>query len=173
MSPGFSVRRASRDDAAVLAELNAVVQGLHHRAHPERFLPAEGHGVASVFREWLGADGHRDWLPGASRTRGWLCEDHEGRALGYVIAVSREVPASPFTAAQRWVELDQIAVRDDVRHAGVGRALAAEVVAWAEALGVGEVALSVWHFNEGAQAFFTSLGFSPLHHRMHLPLEPG
>lgn len=104
-------------------------------------------------------------MPGRSETKGWMCESETGEAIGYVVAVYFERPESPFTAAGRWVELDQIAVREDARALGAGRMLAFAVVAWAREVGVDTLELSVWEFNATAQAFFVGLGFEPLHQR--------
>lgn len=162
----LTVRVADSDDAAVVARLNGIVQGLHHNAHPDRFLPPDAERVEPVFREWLAPDHERAWLPGHSKTRAWLCVDEDGEAIGYVVAVYRERAESPFTTATRSVELDQIAVRDDVRGSGAGRQLALAVVEWARELGVQTLELSVYEFNAAAQAFFGGLGFAPLQHRL-------
>ncbi|MGD9797768.1 MAG: GNAT family N-acetyltransferase [Acidimicrobiia bacterium] len=142
-----------------------IVQGIHAAAHPDRFLVPDAQRVEPVFREWLEPGHARDWLPGQAETRGWLCESAEREAVGYVIAVSRERPETPFTSPQRWVELDQIAVRDDHRAAGAGRSLVLAVVEWARELGVDTLELTVWEFNQTAQSFFAGLGFQVIQRR--------
>ena len=97
------VRDATADDAAAVAELNGVVQGLHHEAHPERYSPPDAGRVTPMFRDWLSGKDGRAWGPGRTVTRGWICEDSDGEPLGYVIAVHRETPASPFKPAANWV----------------------------------------------------------------------
>jgi GNAT superfamily N-acetyltransferase len=173
MSGALSIRVAGPDDAGVVALLNGIVQGSHYDAHPDRFLPPDAERVEPVFREWLASGHERTWLPGRSQTKGWLCDDEQGDAIGYVVAVYRERPESPFTTATRWVELDQIAVREDARAKGAGRLLALAVVEWARELAVDTLELSVSEFNASAQAFFGGLGFERLQQRyaLRLPSE--
>ena len=173
MADELVVREATAEDAAIVAELNAVVQALHHDAHPERFVPVDTTRTTPVFRNWLNGKDERAWLPGTAVTRGWICEDPTGSPLGYVIAVHRETPASPFKRALNWVQLDQVAVRTDARRRGVGRALTAAVVAWAEVLGVESVELGVGEFNETAREFFESMGFVPLQHQLSRRVRQG
>lgn len=163
MPSTLTVRAAGPDDAAVVAELNGIVQGIHYAAHPDRFPAPGAQRVGPAFRELL--QPRQASLPGHSETRGWICESTEGTAIGYVIAVKRERPESPFTSPQRWVELDPIAVREDQRASGAGRLLALAVVAWAKELGVDTLELTVWEFNRTAQAFFAGLGFEPIQQR--------
>jgi GNAT superfamily N-acetyltransferase len=121
VSGGLSIRVAGPGDAGLLAQLNGIVQGPHYDAHPDRFLPPDPQRVEPLFRAWPTSGHERAWLPGRSETKGWLCEDEQGEAIGYVVAVYRERPESPFTRATRWVELDQVAVREDARGKGAGR----------------------------------------------------
>ncbi|HUP72144.1 MAG TPA: GNAT family N-acetyltransferase [Acidimicrobiales bacterium] len=168
---GFTIRIATRDDAATIAELNGIVQGLHHQVHPDRFLPADADRVVPVFDEWLGTSGRQYGFPSRSETRAWLCQSEDEIPLGYVVAVYLERPETPFTRAVAMIELDQIAVRLEVRTRGIGRALTSAVLAWAQELGVRELQLSLWDFNQSAQQFFSAFGFRPLHRRMHLDIE--
>lgn len=167
----FTVREATAADAEAVAVLNGVVQGLHHEAHPERYRPPEARLVIPMFRDWLSGIDERSWGPGRTVTRGWICEGPGDEPLGYVIAVHRETPESPFKPAANWVQLDQIAVSPGARRRGVGEALTSEVVRWAEALGARTLELSVGDFNQGAQEFFKSMGFAPLHHQMSRKLQ--
>lgn len=104
-------------------------------------------------------------MAGSCRDPRLVCEATDGTAVGYVIAVNRERSESPFTSRQQWVELDQIAVREDHRASGAGRLLALAVVEWAKGLGVDTLELTVWEFNQTAQAFFAGLGFELIHQR--------
>lgn len=157
----MKVREATPADAPVVARLNAVVQRLHHEAHPDRFCPPHEKATTPLFRDWLsGAD--QRWLPGTAVTKAWLCEDDRGEPLGYVLAVHRETPVSPFKPAMSWIQLDQIAVREDTRRCGIGNALVGAVEHWAHSLHVDTIELSVGEFNEGARRFFSALGFVAL-----------
>jgi GNAT superfamily N-acetyltransferase len=162
------VRAAGPEDAATIAHLNNIVQAPHYEALPERFHEPDERRVESVFRQLLASDGQAP----AGPAKAWLCVDDDDVAVGYVMAVLRERPENPFTKAMRCIELDQIAVLDDARRDGAGRLLVRTVIEWARHSGVDVVELSVWDFNEGAQAFFASLGFEPLSRRQCLSLPP-
>ncbi len=160
------VREATENDAATLARLNRVVQGLHHEVHPDRFPAPDETETTPIFRGWLSGADDRAWLPGTSITKAWLCEDGRGEALGYAVGVHRETPGSAFKHPLTWVQLDQIAVRDDARRRGVGQALVSAVEEWAQSLGIETIELSVGEFNRGARRFFATLGFVPLSRQM-------
>jgi ribosomal protein S18 acetylase RimI-like enzyme len=151
------VRIATPDDALVLADLNRGRQQENHRRVPEWF-PAPGDpDVADLMRGWLAREG----------AIGFVAE-LDGRLAGYALAGVHHRPATKLTPAERWIDLDQIAVAPEARRRGVARALCEEVIAHARALGLEGVQLNVWAFNPEAQALFTSLGFDPLSMRLAL-----
>lgn len=150
------IRHARRQDLQVLVALNAVVQDVHHQAHPDRFKPP-GPQIIPWFERWFDQDHVELFL-----------YEEGGRALGYVVAVDRVRPESPFSYERRSLELDQIAVLPECRRRGVGRALIEHVIALADARGL-EVELGVWAFNERAQSTFAALGFTPLKGTMVRP----
>jgi GNAT superfamily N-acetyltransferase len=164
VSSALRVRAATVADAGAVAKLNEVVQGLHFAAHPVRFLPADESRVGATFRDWLSPRPSNS-LPGSRETRAWICEETEN-PLGYVIAVLRERPLTPFTRASRWIDVDQVAVREAEQRHGVGRLLLEAVTDWARGINVTEMQLTVWSFNERAHAFFVACGFADIQHRM-------
>jgi N-acetylglutamate synthase-like GNAT family acetyltransferase len=68
------------------------------------------------------------------------------------------------------IEIDQIAVRVVDQRSGVGQLLVDTVRSWARELEVVELQLIVLDFNQTAMAFFRSLGFGSLQHRMQMPV---
>jgi ribosomal protein S18 acetylase RimI-like enzyme len=157
MSGPVAVRRAAPVDAAVLAGLNHHAQSLHHERVPEWFPPPGDPDVTDLLRQWLRG-------PGAA---GFVAEI-DGSAVGYALAAVHHRPATPLTAEGTWIDLDQIAVVPEARRRGVARALCAQVIAHAEELGIDEIQLNVWAFNDQAQALFTSLGFETRSMRLSL-----
>jgi hypothetical protein len=103
VGPSLVVRSAGASDAPTIARLDAVVQGLHHEAFPDRFLEPDATRVEPVYRNALDGDGP----PSAATCRAWLCVDDNDDAVGYVLAVLHERPENPFTKAHRWIELDR------------------------------------------------------------------
>lgn len=144
-----SIRSATVADAPLLARLNAAVQELHREHRPDWFSAADPAAVAAWFVAQLGE-------PGA---RAWIAEVDDAPA-GYVLALPRTCPASPFGPARAWVELDQLAVLPERRRQGVGRHLVDRVLAYAAELGAPSVELSSWAFNTEAHRLFAAAGFA-------------
>jgi GNAT superfamily N-acetyltransferase len=86
-----------------------------------------------------------------------VAEEEEGEVVGMAHAAVH-VPSS--ASDERALELSGVVVRRDHRGRGVGRALVAEAVRFAREMGVRWVTLKVFARNEGARAFWESLGFS-------------
>lgn len=150
MIVAMKIRRAGEPDIESLVALNAVVQELHVAARPEVFVrPAEG-AVAAWFGEVLRNDAARVWIA-----------EFEGEAVGYLLAFDEERPANPFAGAQRWLEIDQVAVVDAARRYGVARRLIEAAIADAEARGMDRFELAAWTFNDRARVAFEKLGFAP------------
>ena len=152
----WSIRVASAADAADVARLNEVVQGLHHRERPDWFKPPD----ASAFQPTV--DG---WLASAS-VRIFLAETVGGEPVGYAIGRRHERPDDALRHGASIVELDQVVVDPAARRRGVGRDLCRAVVDWAAAEGAARVELGTWAFNDTAQRVFEGLGFRPTIHRM-------
>jgi len=81
--------------------------------------------------------------------------------VGYLLAISRDVPESPFTKARAWLEVDQIAVDPNYRRQGIARALVAKAIAYAREEGANRIEASSWSFNQEAHNLFGHLGFIP------------
>lgn len=148
MSVGAAVRPAEARDIPQLVELNGVVQAEHLAAEPAVFKPSQPDEVAAWFTDGLGS----------GSLRAWVADAGAGLA-GYVTVLPQERPEHPFACARSWWEVDQLGVRPEWRRRGVARALLAAVASVALDAGVGELQLSTWSFNTGAQEAWLSLGF--------------
>lgn len=157
----LTIRRAIPGDEHALAELNAFVQNAHVANSPERFKSTSSDEVAAWFGDLMAAGEAQTWLAEAS-----------GGPVGYALAFVQQRPEHVFCHARRWLEFDQICVRPDRQHEGVGRALVEHVVAAAREQGVREVELTCGCFNDGAQEAFLRLGFTPVTVRMGLSVPP-
>src|SRR6185436_6064045 len=94
-----------------------------------------------------------------------LVED--GRAVGYVICLFVEKPASPFSHASRVLYVDQIGVTESARGRGLGRVLMEHATACAERLRCDRIELDVAGFNDAALAFYRELGYAPWQYRLY------
>src|SRR3982750_634130 len=105
----LSIRTPGASDLEALARLNAEVQELHFASRPDQFKPAH----SSELVQWFGQLLHN---PSAKL---WAAE-LAGVMVGYVVALIREAPESPFCQARSWWNIDQLAVQAAYRRGGIG-----------------------------------------------------
>jgi ribosomal protein S18 acetylase RimI-like enzyme len=142
-------RRAGPEDAAVIARLNAHVQGWHAAQYPDVFYSnPEPDALVAYFSDRL-AD---------STCTAFLAGDPP---LGYALCQLQTRDASIFSPAIRRLMVDHIAVAPDARRQGHGRALLQAARNLARELVVDEILLDTWEANTDAHAFFRSEGFAP------------
>jgi ribosomal protein S18 acetylase RimI-like enzyme len=143
----MEIRRATPDDATLLAALNRHVQDAHIAAEPQLYRTTQADDVSTWFLARLnGGD------------TGLIA--HEGsEPLGYAIARLMERPAKVFTQPRRYLLLDQLAVVPGARRRGVGGALMRAVEGLALERGVDGVELDVRAANRDAIAFYDALGY--------------
>lgn len=135
--------------------LNAFVQQRHVDYEPTFFRPFEARRMREYFQEQLGN----------ARVAVFLAVD-EGRGVGYVLVREIEKPVTVFTYSRRIIDLEQIAVDPQDQGRGIGGMLIERAVEYARECGIEHVELSVWGFNDEAQAVFRKHGFTPCLHRL-------
>ena len=149
------ILRASVVHLNDIVGLNRVVQNLHVEKEPRYFRPFDEAAVTESIRNALGD-------PSVT----FLLAVDGGKPVGYVMLRVQDRAGHAYGLPRRFVELEQIAVDPDSRKHGVGSALIDEAFAVATSLGLCDLELSVWHFNEDAQRLFRLKGFKPCLHRM-------
>jgi ribosomal protein S18 acetylase RimI-like enzyme len=149
------VRRATVDDAALIASLNADVQAIHVAAMPAHFKPAS----AGAFSRSEIVDLLTD------RQNLVFIADIEGEPVGYAYAQIIRRPETSLVYAHDMIYIHHISVRPARHRRGVGSALIAALRAAGQDLGIGRLALDVWVFNDAARAFFRRQGFTRQHER--------
>ncbi|HOQ99329.1 MAG TPA: GNAT family N-acetyltransferase [Anaerolineae bacterium] len=150
------VRRARSEDYTALCGLLDEVDRLHRERLPAIFRVPTGPARSPAYIEELLRD------PQALV----LLAELDGRAAGCVVALLRSRPPLPFFVPASIVIVDSLAVDPAHRRLGIGRALLAEVDAWARQNGASSVELNVYEFNEDAIAFYRALGYETLMRRM-------
>jgi ribosomal protein S18 acetylase RimI-like enzyme len=151
-----AVRRATIDDAELIAALNADVQAIHAAALPLRFKPA---GAESFDRaEMVGLLTDHENLV--------FIAEVEGEPAGYAYAEIIRRPETSLAYAYEMIYIHHISVRPASRRRGVGTALIETLRAAARERNIGDLALDVWLFNDGARAFFRRHGFAACHERL-------
>lgn len=142
-------RRATPEDAAIIARLNAHVQGWHAAHYPAAFFPnPDPTALTAHFAERLSDPACTAFLAGEP-------------PLGYVLCALQVREVSVFSPPVRRLLIDHVAVAPEARRQGHGRALLQAARALARDLVVDEVLLDTWVANTEAQAFFRAEGFSP------------
>jgi ribosomal protein S18 acetylase RimI-like enzyme len=142
------IRAATKDDAALIAMLNADVQALHADAVPWRFKqPGPETFTPKDAEALLSRANHVAFLAHVDAT-----------PAGYVVAHLMRNPETAFHYAHAMIYVHQISVRPDFQRRGVGRALLDAVKAHGAANGISLLALDTWTFNAKALAFFRAYG---------------
>jgi ribosomal protein S18 acetylase RimI-like enzyme len=145
----MTLRRATPEDAATVARLNAHVQSWHAAHYPDHFFPQiDPEALTDHFRQTLEDPAVTCFLVGDP-------------AQGYALCSVTERPLSLFSPPIRRVIVDHIAVAPDARRQGLGAALLAAARALAREKDAAEVMLDTWEANHDAHAFFAANGFAP------------
>ena len=145
----MTVRRATAEDAALLAALNLHLQAWHAAHYPDVFLAEpDPLAVRAWFAERLADPSVAAFLVG-------------DLPQGYALCSFQVRAANAFSPAVSRLMVDHIAVVPGARRKGHGSALMAAARALARDLGVNEILLDTWADNTEAHAFFRAQGFAP------------
>jgi len=140
------VRVAGPGDLRGVVEMERGIVGAPHWAEA---------GYAGMLRE-----------DGGAVSRCLLVAESESGLAGF--AVGKVIGRGPGSAA----ELESVAVRPEVRRAGVATALCATVIAWCRELGAAALELEVREGNEAAIGMYGGLGFVVVGRRRGYYREP-
>lgn len=157
----MEIRVGTLDDAVSIARLNVEVQNIHAAALPHIFKRVSDGSFALPYITQCLADPQNHFFIASVA----------GEDVGYVFARVVRRLESAYTYARGQVYIDQIAVRPEYQGQGCGAALIQAVCDLAKAEQIETVALDTWAFNDKAQAFFASQGFTPFNIRMWMQIE--
>ena len=165
----FSIRAATEDDIDALNQIIGDVDALHREHLPHIFQEPDGPARDREYMLGVLADESCGFFvaeaeePIASRT--------EGAILGFVQLTIRDTPPIPILVPRRIAFVETLAVREDARRAGIGRALMDQAERWVEESGATEIDLNVHEFNQVAIGFYHSLGYTTSSRRMSKRLD--
>ncbi len=148
---------AKKEHLDSLVSLNIEVQNLHTGFEPEIFKQPNHDEIKEFFRDIL-KDKNREIL---------ICHD-EGRPVGYISLQIGGHEEHPFCYAQKWIYIDQVAVKKKFRGKGIGKKLIDAAKAFAKQHQINRMILDVWSVNENAKVFFRKQGFITFLERMRL-----
>lgn len=154
MSPtpdSATIRRATADDAAALAELGAAtfVETFGHLYPPEdlQFFLAKNHTPES----WSFT------LTDPQRSV-WVAEHQNGRKIGFIVVGACKLPVQHLENTAG--EVQQLYVLAEFHNLRLGTQLMAMGLDWLAAQGRSPLYIGVWSENYGAQRFYARYGFS-------------
>lgn len=154
-----TVRRATRADAAKIAEFSVALAGLHTKWDGKRFTK-----VVSI-------EGAIHWYGDRSEaeTAGVFVAEDDGKVIGFAYFEYEPVLYTELATKVAW--LDDIYVESDAQRAGTGRMLLAAVKEAARHLGANKILLSVAARNSVGQRFFRRNGFETTMLEMMLEID--
>jgi ribosomal protein S18 acetylase RimI-like enzyme len=156
-----TIRRATAQDYEAVCEIIEQVDALHREALPHIFRESGGPVRERVYMLDLLAD----------EDHGLFVVEVERQVVGFLHVTVRDAPPIPILVPRRVAVVDNIAVKEAHRRAGLGRALMSRAEQWAQAKGAVEVELNVYEFNETAIAFYERLGYQAFSRRMGKRLD--
>jgi len=151
ISRSVTIRRATADDAAVMAELGAAtfVETFGHLYPPEdlRAFLAKNHTAAGWLRTLTDPD-----------RATWIAELPGGRKIGFIGIGACKLPVQPLEATAG--EIQQLYVFAEFHNLRLGARLMDTGLEWFAAQGRSPLYIGVWSENYGAQRFYARYGFS-------------
>ena len=154
----MNIRKATVDDAEVIASLGSSLQRMHHEQRPDWFKPVDESVIVEMYRNHL--------IDPSITT---FIADEDDIVCGFVMAEVQARPDSPLGWAQTTLYLEQIGVAPSQRRRGVGHALFRAVRELAGHVSARRILLTTWEFNVDAHRFFEAEGFETEMRRMSMP----
>lgn len=159
--PMIQIRRATVEDAEILAAMNETVQQLHADARPDIYCP---YSLNDDLIRWY-ADGM------AQPDNFYFIAEEDETPVGYMYAQVIRRPANLFCHPMEMVSIDQISVNMEYQGKGYGKALLNAAYELAREQGIRRVVLGVLDFNQHALDFYKRQGFRDFIHRMEINVE--
>jgi len=148
------IRPATEEDLVNIVPMLVSIQGAHVEAFPERYAAlSEVSALAFLTKHFNLEQGL------------WVAE-LSGQLVGYVMVQFNETQNHPILRDRQWCYLKQIGVTDSVKRSGIGKRLLKKVFQECERRSISDIELDVWSFNDLAESFFQSAGFTQIAKKM-------
>lgn len=159
---GVTIRSATPDDRAVLADLSSLIA--RHQAGAPAWVPISPENLADLRQGYAGLVDDHDWTV-------WLALDRD-EALGFQAYVQAEAADDDLLTPERCIELKVAGTREEARGRGIGRALTRHGLAHARAHGYARCLVD-WHVtNLLSSRFWPRRGFRPVVLRLLRRIDP-
>ncbi len=146
-------------DAALLAEMNHHVHGIHVENRPDLYTTPSLEDLTEMFGNLLD-----------QKTARIFIAELDDECVGYAGATLHQSAPTVLTHADSLIGLDQLAVAPLGRRHGVATALLEAVRDAGREAGCRRLLTEVWDFNEEALSFYEAAGFLPMKHRLEQSL---
>ena len=157
----FVIRRATVKDVPALGRLGALLMRTHYGFDPQRFL-APGAGAEAGYGRFLGSQLNED-------DSVVFVAEKDGAVIGYVFAGLEPMSWKELRDACGFIE--DVAVEESGRRAGIATALIEAAVDWLRSRGAPRVMLWTAEHNIAAQRLFARLGFRATMREMTREIE--
>ena len=157
----MNIRRAADKDIPDVLRLLAQVLEVHAAIRPDLFIS----GTTKYSREELVEMFLDDERPV------YVAVDEDDHVTGYAFCQLQSPPFTSTMIPRKLLYIDDICVDETVRGQHIATALFEHVKSEAKRLGCYELTLNVWEGNDGALAFYKTMGMKPKETQMEYILN--
>ncbi|MBO5144267.1 MAG: GNAT family N-acetyltransferase [Lachnospiraceae bacterium] len=151
------VRFAKIEDLERVNELRKIVNDVHVEGRPDIFKA----GFHDELRDFI----YDIW---DTENKDIIVAERNGVICGFACVQYVSKPESPFMNARTFYDVDEFGVDTAFRRQGVATELIAFIREDAKKRGIDRIELNMWEFNQGALAFYESVGFQTYRRYMEL-----
>ncbi|MBO5030451.1 MAG: GNAT family N-acetyltransferase [Lachnospiraceae bacterium] len=151
------VRFAKIEDLERVNELRKIVNDVHVEGRPDIFKA----GFHDELRDFI----YDIW---DTENKDIIVAERNGVICGFACVQYVSKPESPFMNARTFYDVDEFGVDTAFRRQGVATELIAFIKEDAKKRGIDRIELNMWEFNQGALAFYESVGFQTYRRYMEL-----
>lgn len=156
----INIRDAEIKDYENLCEIYTELDNLHRLNHPELFIkPVDCARAREYISETIKDD-----------NRALFVAEADSKIVGFAECCIQKSSNFPVIKEREWIQLDNIAVKEENQNYHIGSLLLKKVVEWAEFKQIDRIELKVYFFNQKAVEFYTNKGFKDLNKTMYLNL---
>lgn len=155
----IELKKGEKDDIPHILELLDRVRALHHDGRPDVFKSNGTKYDAGQLEEKL-----KDPEEGI-----FVAYDGE-TFLGYICTALKEYKGHAIMNDRKYLYVDDLCVSKASRGRGVGRLLLDKAKYFAKEKGAASMELNVWKFQNSAEGFYRSCGFTTMSRRMEYTL---
>lgn len=152
------VRFAKEEELERINEIRKMVNDVHVDGRPDIF---KG-GFEENLRDYI----YEIWK---AENKDIIVAERDGVICGFACIQIVDKLENPFMNARRYVDVDEFGVDEKFRRQGVATEMIEFIREDAGKRGINRVELNMWEFNEGALAFYESVGFRT--YRRYMELE--